>query len=56
MRQLDGITDSVDSGRRRRTGNLGVLQSMGSQRVNTTVRLNNSNIETSIWAFLLAQW
>ena len=38
MRWLDGITDTMNmsvrnSGRQRRTGRSGVLQSMGSQRV-----------------------
>ena len=53
MRWLDGITDSMD----RSLGKLwemvkdkpGMLQSKGSQRVDTTEQLNNNNIDAEHW-------
>ena len=51
LRWLDGITDLMDkslsSGSWWRTGKPGVLQSMGSQRVDRTERLNNNNTNAS---------
>ena len=58
MRWLDGIIDSLDTslsklwGRWWRTGKPGMLQSMGSQRVGYTERLNNNNLLTTPHLFL----